>query len=117
MNPRYIGVDLGSTSMKMGIVNQDGKILEEREEPTLGKEGSTEGIQRLIRSVRDMVEQVSMSWDEITGIGVGLPGFLDIPNGKIIHLTNLGWISPFAMYYKLHGRSQSPSTMMRMLPL
>lgn len=91
MNPRYIGVDLGGTNIKMGIVDREGKIIAEKEEPTLGEEHPLKVIQRLVQSARDLAKDASMSWAEIQGIGVGLPGFLDIPTGKINHLTNLGW--------------------------
>ncbi|MFC4548003.1 ROK family glucokinase [Paenactinomyces guangxiensis] len=91
MEKRYIGVDLGGTSMKMGVVDGTGHIVCEMEQPTLGQEGPDGVIKRMISHARDLANQSGTPWDQIGGIGVGLPGFLDIPNGVVKHLTNLGW--------------------------
>lgn len=91
MEKRYIGIDLGGTSMKMGVVNQTGQIILEMEHPTLGEEGPDGVINRIVSHARDLAEQSGTPWAQIEGIGVGLPGFLDLKNGVVKHLTNLGW--------------------------
>ncbi|SEN48351.1 ROK family glucokinase [Lihuaxuella thermophila] len=91
MEKRYIGIDLGGTSMKMGIVDENGQVILEKEHPTLKEEGPDGVINRMIAHARELADLSHTSWQQIGGVGVGLPGFLDIPNGIARHLTNLGW--------------------------
>ncbi len=90
MEKKYIGIDLGGTSMKMGVVDGNGQVVLEREYPTLKEEGPDGVISRMISHARELVSLSDTTWDQIEGVGVGLPGFLDIPNGIARYLTNLG---------------------------
>lgn len=87
----YVGIDLGGTNIKLGIVDQEGNLLAETEKPTNSEEGAQSTIQRLCMHVREIVKDTTLSWDQIQGIGLGLPGFLDLKEGLVIHLTNLHW--------------------------
>lgn len=87
----FIGIDLGGTSMKMGVVNEQGRVIREIEKPTLKEEGADGVIGRMICHARNLAKEAHIPWKEIQGIGVGLPGFLDIPGGVVKYMTNLGW--------------------------
>jgi glucokinase len=90
MEKRWIGIDLGGTAMKLGIVDGEGNVIGEMERPTRGEEGPDGVIARMVEHARELVRECDVTWGQIAGIGVGLPGFLDIPNGIVKHLTNLG---------------------------
>lgn len=87
----FIGIDLGGTSMKLGVVSELGKVIKETEKPTIKEEGADGVIRRMVLHARSLAKEANISWKEIQGIGVGLPGFLDIPGGVVKYLTNLGW--------------------------
>ncbi len=87
----FIGIDLGGTSMKLGVVSELGKVIKETEKPTIKEEGADGVIRRMVLHARSLAKEASISWKEIQGIGVGLPGFLDIPGGVVKYMTNLGW--------------------------
>lgn len=89
MEKHFIGIDLGGTSMKMGIVDAKGKVLAEIEHPTPSV--PTEAINQMVQYSRELAAKTSTSWEQIGGIGIGLPGFLDISKGVILDLTNLNW--------------------------
>ncbi|MFC4077503.1 ROK family glucokinase [Salinithrix halophila] len=91
MAKRYIGIDLGGTSMKLGIVDEKGQLLYKMEEPTLTDEKAESGISRMAKSIRRLADETDTPWEEVGGLGLGLPGFLDIPGGKILRLTNIPW--------------------------
>ncbi|MFC7439928.1 ROK family protein [Laceyella putida] len=91
MGKRWIGIDLGGTSMKLGMVDHKGKTLMEMEKPTLAEEGADSVIGRIISHARELAEATETRWEDVAGVGVGLPGFLDIKNGVVKHMTNLGW--------------------------
>jgi len=90
METRYIGVDLGGTSAKIGVVDGEGKLLKHTEVPTYG-EGPEPVLQRVVEAARELTTQSGASWDQVVGIGMGLPGFLDLERGVIKRLTNLPW--------------------------
>lgn len=91
MEKRYIGVDLGGTNIKVGVVDPAGKLLYKTERPTRAEEGTEAVIRRITSCAREAAEAAGASWDQIAGVGVGLPGFLDIPRGVVKRLTNLPW--------------------------
>ncbi|WP_312853922.1 ROK family glucokinase [Thermoactinomyces mirandus] len=87
----FIGIDLGGTSMKIGLVSDQGKVIRETEKPTLKEEGADGVIDRMVSHARNLAKEACVPWQEIQGVGVGLPGFLDIPGGVVKYMTNLGW--------------------------
>ncbi|PTM56630.1 ROK family glucokinase [Desmospora activa] len=91
MDKCYIGIDLGGTSMKLGIVDENGKLLDKLEKPTRGEEGAETGLARMAEHARELAEMSGQPWSRVAGLGIGLPGFLDIERGEIIRLTNIPW--------------------------
>lgn len=91
MKKHYIGIDLGGSSMKMGLVDASGQVLFEMEQPT--PKDAERAMNQMIQSCKTIAKSSDTPWEQIEGIGIGLPGFLDIPNGTIVNLTNLNWIN------------------------
>lgn len=85
----YIGIDLGGTTIKVGICDPQGKLLHTYEGPTESQEGADAVLDRIVHYVRQLVEQSGYQWEQVAGIGAGLAGFLDIPNGVIKQSVNL----------------------------
>jgi len=83
----YVGVDVGGTTIKTGICNEEGTLLKTYEGPT--GEGSEAILNNMAAYARAIVDQSSYSWDDVQGIGVGIAGFLDIPNGIVTFSANL----------------------------
>lgn len=89
MERRFIGIDLGGTSMKIGVVDAEGRVQSDMEEPT--PSDPMQAIDKMVQVSTALIGQADMTWEQVAGIGIGLPGFLDIPGGKILELTNLNW--------------------------
>jgi glucokinase len=87
----YIGVDLGGTAIKVGLCNENGKLLHTYEGPTGAENGPDFVLARIAEYVRLLVANSAYDWEQVAGIGAGLPGFLDIPNGFVKLSPNLGW--------------------------
>ncbi|MFS0724702.1 ROK family glucokinase [Paenibacillus sp. 1P07SE] len=83
----YVGVDVGGTTIKTGICNAEGTLLETYEGPT--GEGSEAILNNMAAYARHIVEQSTHSWDDVQGVGVGIAGFLDIPAGIVTFSANL----------------------------
>jgi glucokinase len=87
----YVGVDLGGTAIKVGICDAEGNLKHTYEGPTKAEEGAEAGMERIAQYVRTVVEQSPYEWEQVAGVGAGIAGFLDIPNGFIKFSNNLNW--------------------------
>ncbi|RTE05667.1 ROK family glucokinase [Paenibacillus whitsoniae] len=90
-NQIYIGVDLGGTNIKVGLCDEQGNLLKTLEGPTSPELGAESVLERIAQYVRQIVEESEFSWDQVAGIGAGLAGFMDIPEGFVKFSPNLQW--------------------------
>ncbi len=83
-----IGVDLGGTNIKFGVIDEAGKIVASRTIPTEGHEGHDHVLDRMIRGVTEL--RASLPTDAtVESVGVGVPGMVDMPSGTVLDLPNL----------------------------
>ena len=87
----YIGIDLGGTGIKAGVVDEKGVILCKDSCPTLPERGYEAVIRDMAALAVKVAEQSGHGMDEIEAIGVGLPGIMDPRSGRIPFCTNLAW--------------------------
>ncbi|CAM4292902.1 ROK family glucokinase [Paenibacillus alkaliterrae] len=85
----YVGVDVGGTAIKVGICNADGQLLKTYEGPTEASKGTDTILQNIAKYAQQIVEESDYDWEKVDGIGVGIAGFLDIPNGIVKFAPNL----------------------------
>ncbi len=91
MEKQYcIGIDLGGTFVKGGIV-QNGKILLSDKIPTKREEGPMSVIKRIAEMTEGMIKSAKISKDQISGIGMGIPGMTDSESGTVICAENIAW--------------------------
>ena len=86
----YIGIDLGGTNIAIGIVDENGKIIHEESCETRSEREPQELIDDMIALVLKVLDEYNMQLNEITAIGVGIPGLAD-KDGNVIFCVNLGW--------------------------
>lgn len=87
---KYIGCDLGGTNFRVAIVDVDsGEVLHQAVIPTLAREGYEAVIKRMADLILQVIETAKMQKDEIGGIGIGVPGVLDLDKGETLLLPNL----------------------------
>lgn len=87
----YIGVDLGGTGIKAGLVDEQGKILSKVSCPTGVERGYEAVIRDMVALCVKAVEESGRSMDEVKAIGIGLPGIADPATKRVPFCTNLGW--------------------------
>src|SRR5437588_6148152 len=85
----YVGLDVGGSSMKGGIVDDAGKPLGAATLPTEAERGQELGLERMCETIRAAVKQAGLTMDRIAAIGVATPGLMDIPAGVILEPPNL----------------------------
>lgn len=92
MSHYYLGVDIGGTSTKAGVVTPDGRTLAKTRVPSVLHRGRDAGLAGLYETLDQVVAESKVGWAAIRGIGVAAPGTMDIPAGVIFHPFNLpGW--------------------------
>ena len=87
----YIGVDLGGTGIKAGVVDEQGKILAKASCPTGVERGYGPVIADMAKLCLEALEKSGHSLDEVKAIGIGIPGIQDPATGLVPFCTKLGW--------------------------
>lgn len=82
-----LGVDLGGVDMRVGLYDFAGSELEMRTLPFRRVDGVVDQDQ-VVEQVAALAAPLSCS---LLGIGLAVPGQLDISEGKVIYSANLGW--------------------------
>ena len=90
-NMVLLGIDIGGTSIKGGIVNQEGKLFEQFKIPVIKGEKQEETVNKLIDLIKDFLKENNYKTDDIFGIGCGVPGIIDSTNGVVTFSGNLQW--------------------------
>lgn len=90
MKTKYaIGVDLGGTKVKLGIVSSEGRIIKKISIPTLANEGVEKSLSQIKKGIKLLLDG---STKTITGIGIGAPGVVSQKKGTVENPPNLpGW--------------------------
>lgn len=87
----YVGIDLGGTFIKGGIVDDLGNIILSDKVPT-GSEGGCDAVAENISSLAlSLIKRAGLSTDDVEGIGMGVPGMIDSGAGNVILSNNLKW--------------------------
>lgn len=86
-----IGFDLGGTKMLAHVFDASFKSLGRRRKRTKGHEGAKAGVDRIIETIRQAMEEAQIRDVNLSSIGVGCPGAVDLDKGIIFEAANLGW--------------------------
>ena len=90
--PLYAGIDLGGTNIKSALVDDAGRMLAFRTEPTRAERGPEDTAARMGRMVHALAAEVGIATTDIARVGLGTPGPQDLHDGLILRAGNLpGW--------------------------
>lgn len=84
------GVDVGGTTVKLGLFDISGKVLDKWEIPTRTENGGVNILPDIAQSIRDKMSEKNIVKENVAGVGVGAPGPID-GDGIIHKAVNLGW--------------------------
>lgn len=88
---KYIfGVDIGGTTIKLGLFRSEGKLLEKWEIPTRTLNGGAYVLPDAAASMKATMERHGITDVQVVGIGVGVPGPVD-ETSTVHRCVNLGW--------------------------
>lgn len=88
---KYVfGVDIGGTTVKMGLFEADGTLLDKWEIPTRTEDNGKEILPDVARSIQKTLSDKNIPKEEVAGVGIGAPGPID-DDGVVYKAANLGW--------------------------
>lgn len=86
-----IGIDLGGTGIKAGVVDENNIILEQTFAPTRTGRSANEIVSDLCIVAESAMNLCCVSKQECIGVGIGSPGTCDPKNGRVLRAYNLGF--------------------------
>ena len=93
VDPLYVGLDVGGTNMKAGVVDDSGTPLSGVSLPTEAHRGQDFGLERMCDTIREAAAAAGVGLERISAIGVATPGSMDIPAGMILKSVNMPWLN------------------------
>lgn len=90
MSQYVFGVDIGGTTVKLGLFDAEGNLLDKWEIPTRTEESGSYILPDIAKDIQRKIEEKQISKEMVVGVGVGAPGPID--NQGVVHrAVNLGW--------------------------
>jgi glucokinase len=90
--PLFLGVDVGGTNIKLGLVDNRGRTIANAKIETHEERGPAEAFGRVRTATDELLKQQGLALNEIARVGLGVPGTMDIPRGMMLEPHNLpGW--------------------------
>lgn len=90
MSQYVFGVDIGGTTVKLGLFDTEGNLLDKWEIPTRTEESGSYILPDIAKDIQRKIEEKQISKEMVVGVGVGAPGPID--NQGVVHrAVNLGW--------------------------
>ncbi len=90
MEKKCIGIDIGGTTVKLGIFKTDGSLLEKWEVPTRKEEGGRYILPDVASAILAKLQEMEIAKEDVAGAGMGVPGPV-MPDGYVEVCVNLGW--------------------------
>lgn len=98
-SPYFIGVDVGGTNIKFGLVDNAGQALGEASIPTQSELGPQDAVDRMAAKVHALRSQLKDA--DVMAIGLATPGTMDLKTGMLLTPPNLPAWSNFAIRDRL----------------
>lgn len=90
MEKKCFGIDIGGTTVKMGLFTENGSVIEKWEIVTRKEENGKYILEDIAKSIEEKMEEGKIAKEEVVGIGIGVPGPVT-QDGTVLKCANLGW--------------------------
>lgn len=90
MSKVVFGVDLGGTTVKLGLFTPEGEVTDKWEIVTRKEESGKFILPDIAKSIQEKMAEKGLAKEDVIGVGIGVPGPVD-SKGVIYKAANLGW--------------------------
>jgi glucokinase len=104
-----IGVDLGGTNLRVAAIDADGQVLQKVSEPAVFDTGPENVVRDIVRVIDEVRARVSTA--VLRGVGIGVPGFIDIDAGVVVGTANLPGFQGFPVRDEIQKALGTPITL------
>ncbi len=94
------GIDVGGTTVKLGLFDTEGNVIDKWEIKTRSENGGVNVLPDIAAAVKGKMEEKGISAADVKGAGIGVPGPVT-SDGYINKAVNLGWTEKFNVEEKL----------------
>ena len=91
MSKKLLGIDLGGTTVKFGILTSEGEVQEKWAIETNTLENGRHIVPNIVESLKHRLELYGLTAEDFIGIGMGSPGAVDRENKTVTGAFNLNW--------------------------
>src|SRR5690625_4279565 len=91
MKKFILGIDIGGTTVKIGFIDEDGKLHYKWEIPTNIENQGVSIATDVWSSIKEKLSILDIEKEALLGIGIGAPGFIDEETGLVYKAVNIGW--------------------------
>lgn len=98
-----LGVDLGGTKIRIGIVTREGELIDAQTWPTHGEEGPETIVRRMVGGAQELLDKHSISRTAVRAAGIGAPGPMNDKTGIVSVMPNLSGWEQFPLRDRLSG--------------
>ena len=106
MSAYSIGVDLGGTNLRVAAIDAAGQVLAKVTEPAIFDAGPKHVAGAIVRVVRNIQERVGQSG--LRGVGIGVPGYIDMDAGVVLGSANLPGFQGFPVRDEIQQQLGAP---------
>ena len=82
------GIDIGGTTIKMGLFKVDGTLLEKWEVETRKEENGKYILDDIAKEIKDKIKEKGIHRNDVVGVGIGVPGPVS-SDGTVLKCVNL----------------------------
>lgn len=91
MSKYAFGVDIGGTTVKIGLFDKDGCVLDKWEIPTVKDNDGASVLPDVAESIKSKMQEKGIGPEDVAGVGVGAPGAVDGEGTLVSGAVNIGW--------------------------
>ena len=89
MTEYYVGIDLGGTNIKAGVVDHQAKVISKLSIPTEGAKGRDRVVENICKSAELAMKKAGVAVEQVRAIGIGSPGVFDKAATEVVFAPNL----------------------------
>lgn len=90
MKKYCFGIDVGGTTVKCGLFDVKGTVLDKWEIPTRTEDNGVNIVPDVAQTILAKIDEKGLDKEEVAGVGIGLPGPID-EEGNVLMAVNLHW--------------------------
>lgn len=93
----YIGIDIGGTNIRVGLIDENNNLICTHKEPTLK---DVTNVEELYEKIKNLIKKIP-NYQIAKAIGIGAPGYIEVETGEIKTATNLKMLASFPLKERL----------------